>query len=275
MPLGVSAESIEPTETITKEELRNYESTLGYSKLFESFNLNGLTADPSYPESYGGAYIDTSGTLVIQTVENRCSSDAEKKQFEKNSLCAVTGLKDIEIEKVKYSYNELLSTNNSISAIILDDTVYDLDTTKQEKVNKTLLGYEIVMCAVDAKNNSVVVWLNDISPKTIQSFHEEVINAPYLEFKLAPKERPCLEIAYESGGGNINLGSIGFPATSGSYTGFVTAWHCTVPGTNYLGATAYGIRSGNAYYDYSAEAVTDMLSNYLSPRVTALLKEAE
>lgn len=30
-----------------------------------------------------------------------------------------------------------------------------------------------------------------------------------------------------------------------------------------------------AYYDYSKEAVTDMLSGYLSPKITALLKEAE
>ncbi len=30
-----------------------------------------------------------------------------------------------------------------------------------------------------------------------------------------------------------------------------------------------------AYYDFSSEAVTDMLSAYLSPKVTALLKEAE
>lgn len=35
------------------------------------------------------------------------------------------------------------------------------------------------------------------------------------------------------------------------------------------------VNNGAAYYDYSAEAVTDMLSNYLSPRVTELLKEAE
>lgn len=34
-------------------------------------------------------------------------------------------------------------------------------------------------------------------------------------------------------------------------------------------------KEGGAYYDYSAEAVADMLSNYLSPKVTALLKEAE
>lgn len=34
-------------------------------------------------------------------------------------------------------------------------------------------------------------------------------------------------------------------------------------------------KDGGAYYDYSTEAVTQMLSNYLSPKVTALLKEAE
>ncbi len=33
--------------------------------------------------------------------------------------------------------------------------------------------------------------------------------------------------------------------------------------------------NGGAYYDYSAEAVVDMLANYLSPKVTELLKEAE
>ena len=33
-------------------------------------------------------------------------------------------------------------------------------------------------------------------------------------------------------------------------------------------------KDGRAYYDYSAEAVVDMLSNYLSPKVTAILKEA-
>lgn len=35
------------------------------------------------------------------------------------------------------------------------------------------------------------------------------------------------------------------------------------------------VNDGKAYYDYSAKAVTEMLSNYLSPKVSALLKEAE
>lgn len=41
------------------------------------------------------------------------------------------------------------------------------------------------------------------------------------------------------------------------------------------GGFRIAVNEGGAYYDYSAEAVTDMLANYLSPKVAALLKEAE
>ncbi|MBQ4538906.1 MAG: hypothetical protein II995_04790 [Oscillospiraceae bacterium] len=44
---------------------------------------------------------------------------------------------------------------------------------------------------------------------------------------------------------------------------------------NFDGGFRIAVRGGSAYYDYSAEAVVDMLSNYLSPKVTALLKEAK
>lgn len=44
---------------------------------------------------------------------------------------------------------------------------------------------------------------------------------------------------------------------------------------NFDGGFRIAVNNGGAYYDYSAEAVTDMLSNYLSPKVTELLKEAE
>ncbi len=44
---------------------------------------------------------------------------------------------------------------------------------------------------------------------------------------------------------------------------------------NFDGGFRISVNNGAVYYDYSAEAVTDMLSNYLSPKVTALLKEAE
>lgn len=44
---------------------------------------------------------------------------------------------------------------------------------------------------------------------------------------------------------------------------------------NFDGGFRIAVNNGAVYYDYSAQAVTDMLANYLSPRVTALLKEAE
>lgn len=44
---------------------------------------------------------------------------------------------------------------------------------------------------------------------------------------------------------------------------------------NFDGGFRIAVNDGGAYYDYSAEAVVDMLSNYLNPKVTELLKEAE
>ena len=43
---------------------------------------------------------------------------------------------------------------------------------------------------------------------------------------------------------------------------------------NFDGGFRIAFNNGSAYYDFSAEAVVDMISNYLSPRVTELLKEA-
>ena len=46
-------------------------------------------------------------------------------------------------------------------------------------------------------------------------------------------------------------------------------------GDNFDGGFRIAVDGGSAYYDYSTAAVVDMLSNYLSPRVCELLKEAE
>lgn len=44
---------------------------------------------------------------------------------------------------------------------------------------------------------------------------------------------------------------------------------------HFNGGFRIAVNNGSIYYDYSAEAVVDMLSQYLSPKVTALLKEAK
>lgn len=44
---------------------------------------------------------------------------------------------------------------------------------------------------------------------------------------------------------------------------------------NFDGGFRIAVNNGGAYYDYSTGAVVDMMSNYLSPKVVKLLKEAE
>lgn len=44
---------------------------------------------------------------------------------------------------------------------------------------------------------------------------------------------------------------------------------------NFDGGFRIASNDSGAYYDYSSEAVVEMLSNYLSPRITELLKEAQ
>ena len=44
---------------------------------------------------------------------------------------------------------------------------------------------------------------------------------------------------------------------------------------NFDGGFRIVVNNSGASYDYSAESVVDMLSNYLSPKVAKLLKEAE
>ena len=44
---------------------------------------------------------------------------------------------------------------------------------------------------------------------------------------------------------------------------------------NFDGGFRIAVNNDSAYYDYSAEAVVEMMSGYLSPKVTQLLKEAE
>lgn len=41
------------------------------------------------------------------------------------------------------------------------------------------------------------------------------------------------------------------------------------------GGFRIAVNNGGAYYDYSTESVVEMMSNYLSPKVVKLLKEAE
>lgn len=154
---------------------------------------------------------------------------------------------------VRYSFNDLLAANNVIDSFIpkLDAETGKLRELPEEKAS--LFKGEVVQTCVDSKNNRVIVWLDDISQESINDFYKNISDAPFLKFELAPKSRPKFQTSYKSGEGWVNgIGSIGFPATFGSETGFVTAYHCTVSGVNTINGQDYGVRLyGSSIYDYA------------------------
>lgn len=238
-------------DAISAYERNSNEATNGYSKLFESFGLEGLTAIPSYPQAYGGAYIDDNGNLVVQYVGNKASGFHSR-----NDLQEITSLTSLTTEQVEFSYNELVSANNAIGEYIVNNQDSALEP-KQIPVSSSFKG-GIFKSAIDAKNNAVIVWLEDISDSNIEAFRKTIFDAPFLKFMLASKERPTLETTYKSGDGWIGGGSIGFPATYNSYTGLVTANHASSAGTNYINGQAYGTRELNSSLrDYAFIRQTD------------------
>ena len=232
---------------------RNAEATIGYTKLMDYFGTRGITIDPVYPDEYGGAYIDSNDNLVVQVVEKANTDDGD---FSFERLSEITGLQTFKIQEVKYSFNELIKARNDVGSFI---PKIDLETGKlkdlpQEKAS--LYQSEIVETSIDQKNNSVVVLMDDISRESTDEFREIVSNAPFLKFEVASEERPALQSSYSSGSGWLNpdttKGSIGFPATYGTHSGFVTAYHCTVGGMNTIDGWDYGTRiHGSSTLDYA------------------------
>lgn len=237
---------------------RNWEATLGYTKMIESFDLTGTRSQRVYPEEYGGAYIDSNDFLVVQYVAKTNNSgeilqQETSKQFSLSSISEITGLSTVKTHPVQYSYNELVAANNVIGSFI---PKWDLETGKLRELPEekaSVFQGKVVRTGIDPKNNCVIVWLDDISQERIDAFRSSISDAPFLKFEHALEERPTYELSYKSGEGWVNgVGSIGFPATCGSYSGFVTAFHCSELGTNTLNGVNYGSRmTSSAEYDFA------------------------
>lgn len=237
-------------------EQNNAEATQGYTRLVESFDRDGLPTEPSYPENYGGAYIDESGKLVVLYVDNIAQNSSlkeEPKQLARQQVCNITELQDVDINCVEYSYNELLTANNKIGDYI--KVQYGSQSElKKETHSDTRTDFEVVQSAIDTKNNAVVIWMNDLSYEAIQAFRESVCDEPFLVFKLATEWSVDVQASYKSGSGWVNGdGSIGFPAKRGTRSGFVTAYHCANSGVNSINGKDYGMMdtASSEEYDFA------------------------
>ena len=204
--------------------------------LYASFptNRNGETI---YPDYYGGVYMDDNGNLVVLVV----GSAASNVEPVLHSIALNDG---VSIRETEFSYNEIMSTIDFLRSRLLDETGTNAIA---RDLGITSWGF-----GVEEGIFKVRVGLKDYSNEQIALFKYEIIDTPMIVFhrgEYAVRGIPALDntpladalLEDDYGipiepfhptvhpGSAADLGSIGFRATRGGRTGFVTAAHVVGP----------------------------------------------
>lgn len=208
-------------ETTGKSNLTNEDSLMPeasmQSEAYESYEtLMGLLAaqtrsadkNTSYPEYYGGSYVNEEGQLVVLTT-NVNESKAEVKRL-KSKLA-----NDVIYKDCKYSYNEL------------NEIVAQLTQLAQQT---PFMFEKVGMFGVDDEHNCVRVFLYHNTPSAIRDFKNSVLDTPTIEFaecsKLEDNNLSCADSVGTIKSTKRSRASVGYRAKdkNGNY-GIVTAGH--------------------------------------------------
>lgn len=121
-----------------------------------------------YPDFYGGMYIsDDSYNLIVQIVEEKIPEKGTMEYYYYNKLSTVD--ERIKLEYVKYSYNELLNINNTITDYFSNNKVFE----------------DLNSWYIDVYNNRVVVNFVEATDFIKKEFKDKVIDSEIIVFESA------------------------------------------------------------------------------------------
>ena len=121
-----------------------------------------------YPDFYGGMYIsDDSYNLIVQVVKEKIPEKGTMEYYYYNELSTVD--ERIKLEYVKYSYNELLNINNTITDYFSNNKVFE----------------DLNSWYIDVYNNRVVVNFVDVTDSIKKEFKDKVIDSEIVVFESA------------------------------------------------------------------------------------------
>lgn len=121
-----------------------------------------------YPDFYGGMYIsDDSYNLIVQIVEEKIPEKGTMEYYYYNELSTVD--ERIKLEYVKYSYNELLNINNTITDYFSNNKVFE----------------DLNSWYIDVYNNRVVVNFVEVTDSIKKEFKDKVIDSEIVVFESA------------------------------------------------------------------------------------------
>lgn len=232
----LNSENDVKVETVTYSNAND-----AYDALLGAFSSGTRGISRSYPDYYGGAYVEN-GKLVLLT---------PFEKLEDNDYKSLLGKTVYEVKKCKYSYNELVEVRN----LILDYVAG----------HKGLVSSNIQSCGISDFENKVVVYLYDCLDGPISLFRNEIIDSDIIEFRQAGGEiveaaypmAPGTEIQVEEGEGSG--GSVGYRAKYTEYGktvyGFVTCAHVVNAGCSVKYSGSYvGVSDNNRWVHSGLDA---------------------
>lgn len=206
-------------------EIDNDELKRNYKEAKEDYNqIHNVVykeKNKKYRNEYSGAYMDDEQNLVVMT------NNASKKF--KEGLQEATNNDEMVIKTVKYSYNDLLQTYNTLS----------------EKMSNGLLDC-VNSVYISQADNCVVVEVNEINIKNLTLIKEEIKDGDILKFEVCGDARATASVypgqKIKIGNGYYSMGFRAYYITSkgNKVYGFVTAGHSTSVGNAVYVITSKG-----------------------------------
>lgn len=190
--------------TVFNYEKNELESLKQYDRLEESFHPNEYDQISTYPEYFGGCYVNPDGKLVVYLKEDY----ADQKKYVND----VVQSEDIITAPAKYSFCEIKRVMNEIDQY-----------TMNEKKKASVPNFK--MWCVKDDINRVVVWLNEYSIDNILAFRKTVCDSDAIEFRQLANNLEGEDANINAGAGINNGSSLAYRAKSGSTIGVVTCAH--------------------------------------------------
>ena len=199
-----------PKAAYDKRILTEQQSIAAYENVLHSFSTPG--SDVRYPDHYAGAYIDTSGKLVILIAPSGYSGFGEASSAFRE-FAGAENTKVVLFREVLHSYSVLLALMEQFNDAFLSNL------SNPDSIWSHVTGF-----ALHEDLNCISVEILDIDDSKIERFKAEASASAAVEFKNSRRSSVAESL---HPGMMANTGSIGFRARMGEFYGFVTAGHNT------------------------------------------------
>lgn len=161
-----------PTDSTTLAAITTAEkekqALLYHEKLMAHFGADWIEreSDPElYPDYYGGSFIDNSGNFVVAV-----TSDMEANR---QRLATILGGDDFKIERVTYSYRQMMQVMDRIDAFLVDSSL-----AEEHPVMAHFAG-----AYPDVMENRVKVILTEVNSEITGSFKRDISGSPMILFE--------------------------------------------------------------------------------------------